>query len=360
MNPPSLPKVVLPPEWEPQDALMVTWPHPETDWAPVRADVEPIWIAIAQAVTPHQRLWIVVPNQTEHDRVWTLLDHAGIDRRQVDLWQVPSNDTWARDHGPLTVRTMDGRCIPLDFTFNGWGGRYPAHDDNAITAGLAQQGAFASAPWPVEMVLEGGSLDVDGQGALLTTRRCLLNPNRNPNLDEETIAQRLRQTLGVEVIHWLTHGHLEGDDTDGHIDTLARFAPSGTIVHVACDDPDDPHAEPLAAMALELAALRDRQGRPYRLLPLPWPRPKHSLTGERLPASYANYVILNGAILAPCYQDPADEQAQAVLAEAYPGRTVVGIDSLGLIEQGGSLHCLTMQLPRGTAAQPTGTGSASI
>ncbi|MBH24368.1 MAG: agmatine deiminase [Myxococcales bacterium] len=351
MNPSTLPHGVLPPEWAPQDALMITWPHAETDWGPALDEVERVWVEIALAVTPRQRLWVVAHDEAVAARVRALLGRAGVAAAQVDVWIAPCDDTWARDHGPLTVGLPGEAWQPLDFTFNGWGGRFPSDRDDAITANLGRAGAFQRAPVAMGMVLEGGSVEVDGQGSLLTTRRCLLNPNRNPKLSQGEIEDRLRRAFGVEQLLWLEHGHLEGDDTDAHIDTLARFAPERGIVYVSCDDPEDPHFAPLQAMERELEAMRDVAGRPYRLWPLPWPSPKYGEEGLRLAASYANYVIINGAVLVPTYRDRRDAEALQVVAEAHPGRRVIGVDCLGVIQQGGSLHCLTMQLPRGATRE---------
>ena len=199
------------------------------------------------------------------------------------------------------------------------------------------------------MVLEGGAIETDGQGTLLTTEACLLNHNRNPRLDRAAIEMKLREDFGVERILWLSHGHLEGDDTDSHIDTLARFCDPQTIAYVRCDDPEDSHYPSLAAMEEQLKTLRQADGSPYRLIALPWPRPCFDPDdGHRLPATYANFLIINGAVLVPTYADAADAEALATLAEAFPGRDIVPIDCRSVIRQHGSLHCLTMQLPRGT------------
>ena len=197
------------------------------------------------------------------------------------------------------------------------------------------------------LILEGGSVESDGKGTLLTTRECLLSPNRNPHLDQAAIEQELARCLGADHFLWLAHGYLAGDDTDSHIDTLARLAPDDTILYVHCDDPEDEHFPALAAMEKELAAFRTKGGKPYRRLPLPWPKARFDGEGNRLPATYANFLIINHAVLVPTYRDPKDSEALAVVAEAFPGREVIGIDCLPLIFQHGSLHCITMQLPEG-------------
>jgi agmatine deiminase len=195
--------------------------------------------------------------------------------------------------------------------------------------------------------LEGGSIESDGCGTLLTTSQCLLNPNRNPDLNSEQIEKELRDTLGCQRILWLHHGHLLGDDTDAHVDTLARLAPNDTILYVVCDDPRDEHYPALSRMAEELAAFRTEAGQPYRLLPLPWPAARFDDDGQRLPATYANFLIINGAVLVPTYDDPQDAQALITVGAAFPDREIIGIDCSAIILQHGSLHCLTMQLPQG-------------
>ncbi|MFL6647021.1 MAG: agmatine/peptidylarginine deiminase, partial [Sulfurifustaceae bacterium] len=239
------------------------------------------------------------------------------------------------------------RPLLLDFQFNGWGGKY-AHDlDNLITRRLHEGDAFGSTSLEtIDLILEGGAVEVDGSGTLLTTSRCLLAPTRNPRLAREAIEQELRDWLGLNRILWLEHGALEGDDTDSHIDTLARFCDARTIAYVTCDDPSDTHYRELKAMEAELKAFRAADGSPYRLVPLPWPRAQYD-EDRRLPATYANFLIINGAVLVPTYRDPADAVALRRLGECFPGREIVGIDCLPAIAQNGSLHCLTMQLPEG-------------
>jgi agmatine deiminase len=259
-----------------------------------------------------------------------------------DKWDIPTNDTWARDFGPITIEE-NGVPVLLDFTFTGWGEKFAAEKDNAVNRKLLAAGAFgATALRTVDLILEGGSIESDGQGTLLTTTECLLNPNRNPHLSREQIEERLQTELGVKNILWLQHGHLIGDDTDAHIDTLARLCPDKTIVYVACDDPEDEHFASLKAMEKEL-----EQFSGYRLLPLPWPGAKYDSAGQRLPATYANYLVINGAVLVPTYNDPADSEALEVIGKAFSDREIIGIDCSTLIRQHGSLHCITMQIPKG-------------
>ena len=338
----------LPAEWEPQSGVMLTWPHGHGDWAPLLARVEPVFVRLAREISLRERVLIVCHDEALRHRVQALLREADARPDRIDCRLAPSNDTWTRDHGPITVIDADGSPRLLDFRFNGWGNKYPAELDDAITRELARQGAFGDTPVEsVDLVLEGGSIDSDGAGRLLTTEACLLSPRRNPQLDRAAIEQALRRYLGVRGILWLRHGALAGDDTDGHIDTLARFCDRHTIAHVSCDDPADQHFDELQAMQAELRALRDANGRPYRLVPLPLPAARFNAEGRRLPATHANFLVINGAVLLPTYDDPQDAVAHERLQTCFPGRAIIPIDARPLIEQFGSLHCVTMQLPAG-------------
>lgn len=337
----------FPPEWAPQDAVQLTWPNDRGDWAPYLDRVEPAFLAIAREVAMRERLLVSCYDAAHLRAVEGRLRAAGVDMDRVRLFAVPSNDTWARDHGPITVYGDSGPRL-LDFVFNGWGGKYDAALDNQITPRLAAAGAFGDCPRvEVDLVLEGGGIETDGEGTLLTTASCLLAPTRNPQLDQPRLEARLGGLLGVDRFLWLHHGQLEGDDTDGHVDTVARFCTPDTIAYQGCGDPQDPHYAPLQAMAAELRGFRTRDGRPYRLVELPWPAPKRNAAGHRLPATYANFLIINGAVLLPVYDDPADAAAIAALRPAFPDREIVPIDCSALILQYGSLHCVTMQLPQG-------------
>ncbi len=337
----------LPPEWAPQDAVLLTWPHDLSDWAPNLAQAEQAFAAIASAVSRFERLLIVCRDEAHRVAVAGQLLAAGVPAESTLLYLAPSNDTWARDHGPITVVCGEERRL-LDFRFNGWGGKYPAGLDDAITRTLASQNAFGDTPrQSVDMVLEGGAIEVDGSGTLLTTERCLLAPTRNPAMSRHDIEKQLSELLGLNRILWLSHGYLAGDDTDSHIDTLARFCDRDTIAYVACDDPADEHFTELAEMESELRAMRTAAGAPYRLVPLPMPRAQHDEDGGRMPATYANFLIINGAVLVPVYGDAADDIALRRLAPCFPGREIIGINCLPLIRQHGSLHCVTMQIPAG-------------
>ncbi len=334
----------LPAEWEEQDGVLLAWPHAGTDWAGDLEAVEPVFAAVAAAVARFETAVVVGPDP---DRVAELLRAAGAREDRVRVHAVDTNDTWARDFGPLTVEA-DGRPLLLDFGFNGWGGKFEAGLDDRATRALAATGTFGATPLQtVGMILEGGSIESDGRGTVLTTSRCLLAPTRNPHLDRRGVERALGHHLGARRVLWLEAGQLAGDDTDAHVDTLARFAPGDTIVYQGCDDPADEHRDALNAMAEELRDLRTEAGRPYRLVPLPWPGERRAPDGRRLPATYANFLVVNGGVLVPTYGDPADARALAAVAGAFPRREVVGIDCSPILLQHGSLHCLTMQLPRG-------------
>ena len=333
---------------------MLTWPHYHGDWAARIDEVDALFARLACEIARRETALIACHDDEHRAHVADLLMHSCADLNRVELYIAASNDSWARDHGPITVQRA-GQPVVLDFSFNGWGGKYPAELDNRITARLAAAGAFADTPVEtVDLVLEGGSIEVDGAGSLLTTVSCLLSPGRNPGLERFEIESHLRQCLGVERILWLEHGLLEGDDTDGHIDTLARFCNEGTIAFVQCEDPADSHYVPLQAMQRELEALRRPDGSPYELVPLPLPGAITDAGGQRLPATYANFLILNQAVLVPVYEDPMDDLACGRLAAAFPDRELVPLDCRPLIRQYGSLHCATMQLPRGVLGAQAG------
>jgi agmatine deiminase len=333
----------IPAEWEEQDGVLLAWPHGETDWHPYLDLVEPVFAGIAREVSLREKVYIASPDV---EPVRRALSEAGARMENVRLFRIDTNDTWTRDFGPLGV--LDGGDpLLLDFGFNGWGLKFAADLDNAATRRLHRAGAFRAPMETVGLILEGGSIESDGEGTILTTAECLLNENRNPHLSRREIEERLGETLGADRILWLENGYLAGDDTDSHIDTLARLAPEDTILYVVCDDPADEHYEALEAMAEELRRFRTRKGKPYRLIPLPWPAPCFDDEGERLPATYANFLVINAAVLVPVYRDPRDGEALAAVAAAFPGREIVGIDCRPLVLQHGSLHCVTMQLMKG-------------
>lgn len=331
---------------------MLTWPRSDGDWSPDYASVERCHTQLATEISKREQLVITCMDEAHAGRIRQMVKDAGGQPERLHLFALLSNDAWARDHGPITA-FKDDRLTLLDFIFNGWGTKYPHADDNRITQQLHTCGAFGATPLEShELVLEGGSIEVDGEGTLLTTESCLLNPNRNPGLSRMEIESELQYLLGVDRILWLEHGAIDGDDTDGHIDTLARFCDVRTIAFQACDDRDDPHYSDLQAMAGELRNLRRKNGEPYTLAPLPWPKPIHDRSGRRLPATYANFLIINSAVLVPTYNDPADEAAISALRSVFPDREIVTVMCRPLIYQYGSLHCVTMQLPEGVIPSP--------
>jgi agmatine/peptidylarginine deiminase len=337
----------LPAEWEPQSAVLIAWPNADTDWADRLGEVEETYIALVAAITRFQDAIVCVADDDVEAYARARLSSARIDMSKVRFVEAPYDDTWLRDSGPITLREADGFRL-LDFRFTGWGGKFDASQDDLLVERLTDAGLFLkSSRQSIDFALEGGAIDTDGEGTLLTTWQCLRE--RHPDASREELTAKLADWLRQDRVLWLDHGYLEGDDTDAHVDTLARFAPDDAIVFQACDDTSDSHYAELKAMADEIAALRTKDGKPYRLFPLPWAQPIVD-DGRRLAASYANFLIVNGAVLMPAYGDQADAKAQSVLAEAFPGREIVPVPCRSLIWQNGSLHCITMQLPQGVVA----------
>lgn len=332
----------LPAEWAPQRGVQLTWPHAQTDWAYMLEEVQACFANIAREIARRELLLIVTP---EPEQVRQQISGC-VNMDNVRFMPCDTNDTWARDHGPITLIDPDGRPLLFDFKFNGWGLKFAADKDNLITrrtleAGLLQ-GTYVNR---LNFALEGGSIESDGRGTLLTTSECLLSPNRNGQMNRTEIEAYLKEQFNLRQVLWLDHGYLAGDDTDSHVDTLARLCPDDTIAYVRCTDTADKHYEALHLMEEQLKTFRTPEGKPYRLLPLPMADAIVE-DGERLPATYANFLVMNGAVLYPTYNQPAnDAQAAQVLQEAFPGREVVGIDCRALIRQHGSLHCVTMQYP---------------
>lgn len=333
----------LPAEWEPQDAILLAWPHQNTDWRPILDQVTKVYIELIQQISRIETVIIIAP---ELNLVLATLQKTDIDFSRIILHQIDTNDTWIRDFGPLTVYTGNQPLL-LDFAFNGWGSKFPADKDNQATKHLYETNLFKTAKlFSSELILEGGSLESDGSGTLLTTTACLLNQNRNPHLDKGELEAKLSERLGFDHFLWLEHGWLAGDDTDSHIDTLARLAPNNTILYTKCDDSDDEHYPPLQEMEAQLQQFRTKGEQPFHLISLPMPQACYDGAG-RLPASYANFLIINQAVLVPTYNDPADTMALKILENVFPDRKIIGIDCRSLIKQHGSLHCITMQLPQG-------------
>lgn len=324
---------------------MLTWPHDDSAWAPWLPRVEPVFDQLALVLAARAGALVTARDDLHARYLRRRLAAAGVATRRVRIGIAPSDDVWVRDHGPVTV-LRDGRPVLLDFRFNAWGGKYCFQRDDRLPRTLWDAGCFGDVSMEtVPLVVEGGALETDGAGTLLARESSVISAARNPGLDRVEMGERLRALLGTDRILWLRHGHLEGDDTDGHIDTLARFAGVGTIVYQAGIASRCHEFRALQAMATELAALRQRDGRPYRLIPLPRAAPIEAPDGRPLPASYANFLVCNGAVLVPVYGDPADHLALERLGEAFPGYELMPVDCRGLILELGSLHCATMQLP---------------
>lgn len=334
---------ILPAEWALQSGIQLTWPHAGTDWAYMLEEVNECFVAIAAEIARREMLLIVTPEPEEVEK--RIAGVVNLDN--VRFLQCETNDTWARDHGAITMLDADGPSL-LDFMFNGWGLKFASDKDNRITrravdAGMLN-GRYVNR---LGFVLEGGSIESDGMGTLLTTSECLLSPNRNGQMNRVEIEEYLRSVFHLERVLWLDHGYLAGDDTDSHIDTLARFCSPDTIAYVQCKETEDEHYGELHKMEEQLKTFRQLNGEPYRLLPLPMPD-KIEVEGERLPATYANFLIMNDAVLYPTYRQPEnDRRAKDVLQEAFPNHEIIGIDCRALIKQHGSLHCVTMQYPAG-------------
>jgi len=338
---------MLLPEFAPQSGVILTWPHAGTDWHSRLADIEDLYVRIAGTIARYEHLLIICYDTRHQVHVSRQLESGNVELEAVRFAIARTNDTWVRDYGPITV-FRNGRLGLHDFTFDGWGGKYPAELDNRVSRSLFDSGCFAISECRRQLlVLEGGSIDTDGCGTLLTTTHCLLESGRNPGYARSRLETWLHEHLGIERFLWLEHGELAGDDTDAHIDMLARFCGPGTIAYSSCNDPEDEHYAELAAMEEQLQTFRTRDGLPYELVPLPLPQAIRDESGRRLPASYANFLIINGAVLLPVYDDPADAASLAALAGCFPGRRVEPLNCLPLIQQNGSLHCATMQLPAG-------------
>ena len=339
-----VPILQFPAEWAPQSAVQLTWPRADGDFSRHFDAVERNFIAIAVAISRHED--VIIGYGLDPVALKQRLVDAGANASHLRIYKVPSNDVWARDHGPVTI-FRDGRLVHLDFVFNGWGNKFDATLDTQITRQLAEQNVWPGRVETLEFVLEGGGIESDGHGPLLTTERCLLAATRNPQFSKSQIEQQLKDWFGLSRVLWLKHGDLIGDDTDGHIDTIARFCDAHTIAYQACDDRKDEHYDDLKALEQELQALRQTNGQPYTLVPLPLPAAIHDEDGKRLPAGYPNFLILNGAVLVPIYGDAKNDAiALERLRPCFPGRVVTGIDCRALINQYGSLHCVTMQIPQ--------------
>jgi agmatine deiminase len=331
----------LPAEWEPHAATWLAWPHKQDSWPGNFAPIPAVWVEIVRALAPGERVNILVNDAATAAGVRDLLRAAAVSDRNVSLCEIPTDDAWIRDHGPAFI-TRQAEVGAVKWRYNAWGGKYPPWDldDAAAEKICVSLGVSVFRPG---IVLEGGSIDVNGQGTLLTTEACLLNPNRNPHLGREQIEQYLRDYLGVHHILWLGQG-VAGDDTDGHIDDLARFVDPTTVVTVIETNPRDENFEVLQANYRRLLAMSDQDGRRLRVITLPMPG-AISYKGQRLPASYANFYIANGVVLVPTFNDPHDAVALQTLQDLFPRRRVVGIHATEMLWGLGAIHCVTQQQP---------------
>lgn len=340
-------EIRLPAEWESHDCVLMAWPHEETDWAYMLQEARECFAEIVRAISGHECVILAGPGQLCRKSI----EECGFDPSRVRFEDIPTNDTWARDFGPITVEA-EGSLRALDFKFNAWGMKFAADKDNLITTRLALKGRL-NAEYVNRMgfVLEGGSIETDGHGTLLTTAECLLSPNRNGEMNEEEIRKYLADNLGFTHQLWLRHGGMAGDDTDSHIDTLARLAPHDTILYTGSTDREGHTVESLAMMREELADMRTRAGNPFNLIELPLPSPIYDENGMQLPATYANYLVSPDMICLPVYGQPANDLlAEQTLKIVYPDHKIIPVDCRALIKQHGSLHCVTMQLPAGAVS----------
>jgi agmatine deiminase len=329
----------MPAEWEKQRTVLMSFPHKETDWAEddLEAALSP-FIRIAQAIAYGEAVYIICK---EKEKISSMFCST----RNMTFIEIPTNDTWVRDYGYIGVRE-NGQVKLLDFTFDGWGGKFEASLDNSVNRILHTKGYMGITPLEkIDLVLEGGSIESDGEGTVLTTSACLCNPNRNGGSSKQEVEKKLHTYLGAERVLWLEHGYLAGDDTDSHIDTLARFVNKTTITYIKCDKQDDEHHSALKQMEVELQNFTTKEGKPYRLVPLPMCEAKYDKDGNRLPATYANFLITNDALIYPTYDDKNDKKAGEIFKSLFPDREIIPVNCLKLIEQGGSLHCSTMQIP---------------
>ncbi|MGR8979414.1 MAG: agmatine deiminase family protein [Gammaproteobacteria bacterium] len=332
----------FPAEWEKQSAVLIAWPHETGDFSSRLDAVEQSYRFIAETISRYQRL-IIVCRDDRHERQ---IRHI-IDNDNIDFVQAMVNDVWVRDTAFLTVE-HNGKPMLLNFRFNGWGEKYPHDDDNALNHALLKTAPFHGVrSLDCDFILEGGSVESDGSDTLMTTRQCLLNPNRNQGFSRHEIERQLGLYFGAAKVFWIDQPNLAGDDTDAHIDTLARFCSADTIAYSISEDPEDPHYQRLKGMEAQLEALRTGGGQPYRLIPLPLPKPIADEGGNPLPANYANFLIINQAVMVPAYDDPMDAVAAERLAVCFPGREIIQTPCRPIVHQFGSLHCMTMQFPAG-------------
>jgi agmatine deiminase len=342
------PALRWPAEWEPHAATWLAWPHNAETWPGRLRRAQAAYAVFVREIALRETVRLLVADGEMEREVSAALDAAGTDRDRVELHRVPTDDAWIRDYGPVfLVRPVGGRGGPAravaDFGFDCWGRKYsPWEHDDAVPAAAAR--LLGLPRQRADFVLEGGSVDGDGAGTVLTTESCLLNPNREEGRSREGMERRLAEWLGVERVLWLAAG-IEGDDTDGHVDDVARFVGPATVVAAVCDDRSDPNHAPLARNLARLRSMRDAAGRKLDVVPLPMP-PRLEADGQRCPASYANFYLANGCALVPTFGVAEDARALEILRDLLPGRDVVGVAAADLVVGLGALHCLSQQEPR--------------
>ncbi len=333
----------FPAEWEKQSSVLIAWPHKTGDFSNRLEHVEQSYSVIADTITQYQKLIIVCRDDSHQQHIQNLVSKHDA----IDFIHATVNDIWVRDTVFLSVE-QDGAITHLNFLFNGWGEKYQHQNDNALNHKLLNAKPFKGKAYKdIDFILEGGSVESDGIDTVLTTKQCLLNPNRNKGLTQQEIEQQLLHSLGAKRVFWLDQENLSGDDTDAHIDTLARFCSANTIAYTSCDDADDLHYTSLNYMERQLQDLRTQAGDPYHLVPLPLPKPIHDEEGQQLPANYSNFLIINHAVMVPVYGDPMDKIALQRLTDCFPRHEIIAIPCRPLVHQYGSLHCMTMQFPEG-------------
>ena len=332
-------KIRLPAEWESQRVILMSFPHEDTDWADdLKASLTP-FIRIAIAIAYNEPIYIICKDKSKISSMFCYTTN-------MTFIEMKTNDTWIRDYGYISIEKNEEPTL-LDFTFNAWGDKFESYFDNLVNHTLHKKGYMGLTPLQtIDMVLEGGSIESDGNGTILTTSSCLCNPNRNGGLSKLEVEERFSKYLGAKRVLWLDYGYLVGDDTDSHIDTLARFVNQETIVYVKCSDPKDEHYTQLNKMQTQLKSFKQTNGKAYRLIALPMCEAKYSKDGTRLPATYANFLITNNAIVYPTYNDKNDSKVAEIFKEIFPKKEIIPVNCLKLIEQGGSLHCSTMQISK--------------
>jgi len=325
-------------EWEKQRCVLLSFPHEDTDWASIglKESLTP-FVRIAQAIAYNQLVYIICKDK---DAISSLF----CSKRNMIFVEIDTNDTWIRDYGFISIKEQKHTKL-LDFVFDGWGGKFESSLDNSVNQQLYKTNLLGSIPIEsIEYVLEGGSIETNGDGVILTTSKCLCNPNRNGGLSKKVVENKLQEYLGTREVLWLDFGYLSGDDTDSHIDTLARFVNQNTIVYVKCYDNTDEHYSQLQKMETQLKNFKTKDGKPYNLIALPMCEVKYDKDGNRLPATYANFLITNHSLLYPTYDDKNDKVVGEIFKGIFPDKEIIPINCLKLIEQGGSLHCSTMQI----------------